>query len=108
ASTESNSTHGTPAFSDPFIRWSSIDTIIEPQQDYQPIQEVSPLRAWSSNGAPELAPRESEAQPIDEAPTRTTQSGKITPAFGSLPAFDQDADTLVQPHPGETSHAPQE
>src|SRR3989440_2152869 len=54
ASTETNGTSATSVFSDPLIRWSSLDNIIEPHQDYQVVQEASPLETWHSNGTPEL------------------------------------------------------
>src|SRR5437868_1959226 len=53
-STETNGTTGTSPFSDPLMRWSSLDNIVEPHQDYQVVQEVSPLLGtWHSNGTPE-------------------------------------------------------
>src|SRR6266567_4193923 len=42
-STETNGTTTTSPFSDPLMRWSSLDNIVEPHQDYQVVQEVSPL-----------------------------------------------------------------
>ncbi len=41
-------------FSDPLGRWSSLDNIIEPQQDYQSLQEVPPLGNWGSNAPTNL------------------------------------------------------
>ena len=53
-STGTNGTTTTSPFSDPLMRWSSLDNIVEPHQDYQVVQEVSPLLgAWHSNGTPE-------------------------------------------------------
>src|SRR6266487_6738975 len=53
-STATNGTTTTSPFSDPLMRWSSLDNIVEPHQDYQVVQEVSPtLGTWHSNGTPE-------------------------------------------------------
>src|SRR2546428_2007 len=53
-STGTNATTTTSPFSDPLMRWSSLDNIVEPHQDYQVVQEVSPLLGtWPSNGTPE-------------------------------------------------------
>jgi tetratricopeptide (TPR) repeat protein len=53
ASTGTNGTTTSP-FSDPLTHWSSLDNIVEPHQDYQVPQEVSPPpETWHSKGTPE-------------------------------------------------------
>ena len=44
-----NGSHSTSEFSDSLMRWSSLDNIIEPQQDHPIMQDDSPLAAWSGN-----------------------------------------------------------
>ena len=44
-----NGSHSTSEFSDSLLRWSSLDNIIEPHQDYQVLQDDSPLATWSGN-----------------------------------------------------------
>ena len=48
-SNNGNGSHSTSEFSDSLMRWSSLDNIIEPQQDYQVMQDASPLVTWSGN-----------------------------------------------------------
>jgi tetratricopeptide (TPR) repeat protein len=49
-----NGTAATSTFSDPLVRWSSLDNIIEPQQEYQTMQEASSFGSWTSNSSSEL------------------------------------------------------
>ncbi|HYL42548.1 MAG TPA: tetratricopeptide repeat protein [Ktedonobacteraceae bacterium] len=49
-----NGTAAASTFSDPLVRWSSLDNIIEPQQEYQTMQEAASFRSWSSNSSSEL------------------------------------------------------
>jgi tetratricopeptide (TPR) repeat protein len=49
SSTNGNGSHSTSEFSESLMRWSSLDNIIEPQQDYQVLQDASPLVTWSGN-----------------------------------------------------------
>ncbi|MDQ6659936.1 MAG: tetratricopeptide repeat protein, partial [Chloroflexota bacterium] len=50
SSNSANTPDNTSTFSDSFMRWSSLDNIIEPQEDYQTTQETSPFASWSNNG----------------------------------------------------------
>ncbi|MGI9060043.1 MAG: tetratricopeptide repeat protein [Ktedonobacteraceae bacterium] len=43
------SSPGSTPFADPLVRWSSLDNIIEPQQEYQTVQEASSFGGWSDN-----------------------------------------------------------
>ncbi|MHB8596336.1 MAG: tetratricopeptide repeat protein [Ktedonobacteraceae bacterium] len=47
SSNNGNGSHSTSEFSESLMRWSSLDNIIEPQQDYQVMQDASPLVTWS-------------------------------------------------------------
>lgn len=49
-----NGSAAASTFSDPLVRWSSLDNIIEPQQEYQTMQEASSFRSWTSNSSSEL------------------------------------------------------
>jgi tetratricopeptide (TPR) repeat protein len=44
-----NGSHSTSEFSDSLMRWSSLDNIIEPQQDHQIVQDDALLATWSGN-----------------------------------------------------------
>jgi tetratricopeptide (TPR) repeat protein len=41
-------------YSDPLVKWSSLDNIIEPQQDYQTLQEATPIGSWKGTGSPDF------------------------------------------------------
>lgn len=52
-STESNGKSHSSAsstFSDPLVKWSSLDNIIEPQQEYQTLQNAAPFSNWGGAG----------------------------------------------------------
>ncbi|HBE24990.1 MAG TPA: hypothetical protein DDW33_04800 [Ktedonobacter sp.] len=42
-------------FSDPLVRWSSLDNIIEPQQDYQTPNEAAPFGNWADNNSSDFS-----------------------------------------------------
>ena len=47
AEPHTNGTNGNAPYVDPLVRWSSLDNIIEPQQEYQPVQEATSFGNWS-------------------------------------------------------------
>ncbi len=93
-------TKGTPSsatFSDPLVRWSSLDNIIEPQQDYQTMQDASPIGTWASNSPAGLEPwsnftqQDHAAPSIQDLPTQSNSSLSEFDAWHTFSPPDQQA-----------------
>lgn len=83
-----NGSHGgTAPFNDPLVRWSSLDNIIEPQQEYQTVQEAAPFGNWADASSSDFGGWSAFAQqpqqstqpapapaPAAQTPTNTNQS----------------------------------
>ncbi len=96
------SSQGTTPFADPLVRWSSLDNIIEPQQEYQTVQEASSFGGWSDNSTTDFGgwstfgqqqqPAKPASIPIPPtaANANPSQSGNTnTPNADSLHQFAQ-------------------
>jgi tetratricopeptide (TPR) repeat protein len=68
-------------FSDPLVKWGSLDNIIEPQQDYQSLQNSAPYGNWSGSGASDIAAWSTFSQQdyLSSQPTNQVQAGNTTP-----------------------------
>ena len=74
-----NGTHaGTTPFNDPLVRWSSLDNIIEPQQEYQTVQESAPFGNWTDAGSADFGGWSAFAQQSTQ-PTPAPASATHTP-----------------------------
>jgi len=54
ASPSNGNSHGAAAaapYSDSLVRWDSLDSIMEPQQEYQPGQDASSMLTWAGTGS---------------------------------------------------------
>ncbi len=81
--------------SDPLVRWSSLDNIIEPQQDYQTLHGASPYGNWVGNNASDVSSLSTIGRQ-DSAPGQPkngAQAGSITPHLDDWNAFGQHSDT---------------
>jgi len=92
------STNGTAPFADPLVRWSSLDNIIEPQQEYQTVQEASSFGGWSDNSTTDFGgwgnfgqqPQPAQPTPPVSTNSQPSQSGNTnTPNVDSLHQFAQ-------------------
>ncbi len=101
------SSQGSGHFADPLVRWSSLDNIIEPQQEYQTVQEASSLGGWSDNrttdfgGWGTFGQQEQPAQPTPQASTNAqpSQPGNTnTPNVDSLQQFAQHVPVQDEQH----------
>jgi tetratricopeptide (TPR) repeat protein len=97
-SPERNGTAGastTSTFSDPLVRWSSLDNIIEPQQDYQTLHEASPYGSLAGNSASDISSWSTLVQQ-DRTPAQLkdgVQASSDTPGLDNWNTFGQHADT---------------
>jgi tetratricopeptide (TPR) repeat protein len=66
-------------FSDPLVRWSSLDNIIEPQQEYQTMQEASSFGSWTSNSSSELGSWSLYGQSAEALGQRNVQAETAPP-----------------------------
>lgn len=87
-----NGSHSTSEFSESLLRWSSLDNIIEPQQDYQVMQDASPLVTWS--GSQQSDSNSWNMLTEQEAPTpqKTEQQEQDSPVFDSWSMPGQSSD----------------
>ncbi|MEO8971815.1 MAG: tetratricopeptide repeat protein [Ktedonobacteraceae bacterium] len=100
-----NGSHSTSEFSDSLMRWSSLDNIIEPQQDYPVMQDASPLATWSGNKQSDsnawniLAEQETSAP--QQVQQHTVQQEQNTPVFDSwsMPGQSSDNWPLLETQP---------
>ena len=97
-SPEANGAAGasTPStFSEPLVRWSSLDNIIEPQQDYQTLHEASPYGNWAGNSASDISSWSTLVQqdPTPAQPKNGVQASSDTPQLDNWNVFGQHADT---------------
>jgi tetratricopeptide (TPR) repeat protein len=61
-------------FSDPLVKWSSLDNIIEPQQDYQTLQGATPIGSWGGTGSPDFGAWSAIASTNQESELEVWQS----------------------------------
>ncbi len=96
SSNNGNGSHSTSEFSKSLMRWSSLDNIIEPQQDYQVMQDASPLVTWS--GSEQSASNswnmltEQETSSTLEAQQQTAQQEQNSTAFDNWSMPEQSRD----------------
>ena len=101
-----NGTHSNTPFADPLVRWSSLDTIIEPQQDYQTVQEGAAFGNWSDNNSADfggwstLGQASSSVQPA--APTSPAQQ-EVAKNHHSVADSNPDANSWNQVLRNETA-----
>jgi len=81
-----NGSHSTSEFSESLLRWSSLDNIIEPQQDYQVMQDASPLVTWS--GSQQSDSNSWNMHTEQEAPTAQKAEQYTVPQEQDNPVFD--------------------
>ncbi len=103
AATNGNSIVEASTFSDPLVRWSSLDNIIEPQQEYQTVQDTLPFGGWTSNTASELSswgPYDQSADALGQhkIQTETEHIEQPSPASNEAPAIPEQ--------PGSEQEAP--
>jgi len=111
---ESDRTNGTATastFIDPLVKWSSVDNIIAPHQDYQTLADASPFGSWGNNSSSDFGSwstfGQQEQQLAQAMPTtnaaQSAQSRDNTPEPGPWDPFAKTSDTLVreeaQPEP---------
>ncbi len=88
------------------LRWSSLDTIIEPQQDYQIMQDASSLATWSGNQQAESnswnALTAQEYRPTQEAEQQAEQEELNIPVFDNwtMPGQSGDNSPVLETQPG--------
>src|SRR6266566_3237240 len=103
--TGTNDTSRTSTFADPLVHWSSLDNIIEPQQDYQTMQDASPFAAWGSNSPAEPEPWNEVAPQDRSTPSREEPPAEHAPASSShLSSAFEAWNTL---NPPEQLHEPE-
>ncbi|TMC96841.1 MAG: tetratricopeptide repeat protein [Chloroflexi bacterium] len=81
--------------SDPLVRWSSLDNIIEPQQDYQTLHGASPYGNWVGNNASDVSSLSTigRQDSTPGQPKNGAQAGSITPHLNDWNAFGQHSNT---------------
>ena len=76
-----NGTNGNAPYVDPLVRWSSLDNIIEPQQEYQPVQEAASFGNWSDASTTDFGSWNTFAQPsspdLSISDAQTTQQETV-------------------------------
>jgi tetratricopeptide (TPR) repeat protein len=78
---ETNGTRGaTSTFSDSLGRWSSLDNIIEPQQDYQSLQGASPFGNWGSHTPSDPATWDSSSAQATDTLEQATATAEKSPS----------------------------
>ncbi len=101
-STESNGKihgSGSPStFSDPLVRWGSLDNIIEPQQDYQTLQTLqnaAPFSNWSGTGTSDFDNWSTFNQQdnLSSQPANNAQTSHTTPQLDNRNVPTQGAST---------------
>ena len=101
-STESNGKihgRGSPStYSDPLVRWGSLDNIIEPQQDYQTLQNAAPFSNWGGTGTSDFDNLSTfnqqdnlSSQPANNA--QTSHTSHTTPQLDNRNVSTQGAST---------------
>ncbi len=116
--TGTNSTSLASTLSDPLSRWSSLDNIIEPQQDYQTMHDASPFAAWGNNSsaAPErwneVAQQDRSTPPREElraeqAPASDLHLSSAFDTWNTLNPPEQlpEPEAPVQPTPPSNGRA---
>lgn len=94
-STVANGSTSTPALSDAFTSWSSLETLTEAPQNYQPLQDFSAFAPLPANNTPMAdpwtfgQPARNEAQPGSWASGQSTR-GEPVPASESRQAQQDD------------------
>nr|HET6902202.1 tetratricopeptide repeat protein [Ktedonobacteraceae bacterium] len=101
-------------FADPLVRWSSLDNIIEPQQEYQTVQEASSFGGWSDNSTTDfggwstfgqqqqsaqptpIPPAAANANPNQSDTTNTPNADSLQQSAQHAPA--QDASVQDEQH----------
>ena len=102
-STESNGkihSSGSPStFSDPLVRWGSLDNIIEPQQDYQTPQNAAPFSNWGGTGTSDFDNWSTFNQQdnLSSQPANNAQTSHTTPQLDNRNVPTQSASTS-EPH----------
>ncbi len=98
-STESNGKihgSGSPStFSDPLVRWGSLDNIIEPQQDYQTLQNAAPFSNWGGTGTTDFDNWSTFNQQdnLSSQPANNAQTSHTTPQLDNRNVPTQGAST---------------
>src|SRR5438874_2146600 len=92
---ETTSASTPSTFSDPLVRWSSLDNIIEPQQDYQTLHGASPYGNWVGNNASDVSSLSTigRQDSTPGQPKNGAKAGSITPHLDDWSAFGQQSDT---------------
>lgn len=96
SSNNGNGSHSTSEFSESLMRWSSLDNIIEPQQDYQVMLDASPLVTWSgtqqsASNAWNMLTEQETSSPL-EAQQQTVQQEQNSTTFDNWSMPEQSSD----------------
>ncbi len=87
-----SSSQGSGHFADPLVSWSSLDNIIEPQQEYQPVQDASSFAGWSDTSTTDFGAWNTFGQP-SAPPSANAHPGQpgntTTPNVDASQAFAQ-------------------
>lgn len=81
-------------FSDPLVRWSSFDNIVEPQQDYQTPNETAPFGNWADNNSSDFSSWNTFGQQdsLSTQPKDAAQANTDTPEVDNWDVFGHPAD----------------
>jgi len=86
-------TNGTTPFADPLVRWSSLDNIIEPQQEYQTVQEGTSFGNWTDNSTADFGGWSTFGQsPSPVQPAAAAQPTQQEVAKNNQPVGDSSPD----------------
>jgi len=102
----SPASNGTPSpskspstFSDPLVRWSSLDNIIEPQQDYQTPNDASPFGNWANNNSSDFSSWNTFGQQDSLQSKDAAQANTDTPEVDNWDVFGHLADASETEEP---------
>ncbi len=97
---KSQSSSAPSTFSDPLVKWSSLDNIIEPQQEYQTLQNATPFSNWSGSGASDFGNWSTfNQQGYPSQPANKAQTSHPTPQLDSWNIPIQSASSTEQQAP---------
>lgn len=88
----SNGSHSTSEFSESLLRWSSLDNIIEPQQDYPVMQDAAPFSTWTGNQQADSNAWNALAEQEQRSTEQPAQPQRNTPVMDSWGTFGQSGD----------------
>ena len=85
-------------FSDPLVRWGSLDNIIEPQQDYQTPQNAAPFGNWGSTDTSDFGNWSTFSQQdhLSSQPANKAQTSHTTPQLDNWNVPPQSAGASEQ------------